>query len=280
MYAGVPGALESSTSRVIAQVVVLPVKTTTTLVSTPDPSAAGQPVTLNATVSPISGPGTPTGAVSFYAGTPGGSDRLLGTAGLNGNAQASLATSGLPVGTESFFAVYGGSTTFVTSTSGTITQHVIAAPVPCVQAPFVGYRCIWVGDGSTTITASDGSLGVDAGDGTDTVVLGNGNDWVTLGSGSQSHLTLGNGNDTVDLGSGSRNVINLGGGSDAVTIAGSNDQIHGGSGNENIYLGSGTGNSYVGGRGHNVCHLPAGTYRGTAAAHYDDSISNCTVVTP
>jgi Bacterial Ig-like domain (group 3) len=281
VYAGVPSVLGSSTSRVIAQVVVLPVKTTTTLVSTPDPSAAGQPVTLNATVSPFSGPGTPTGAVSFYAGTPGGSERLLGTVGVNGNGQANLSTPRLPVGADFFFAVYGGNTAFVTSTSSTITQHVIAAPVPCVQAPFVGYRCIWFGDGSTTITAGDGSLGVDVGDGSDTVVLGNGNDWLTLGNGSQSHLTLGNGNDTVDLGSGSRNVINLGGGSDTVTIAGNNDQIHGGSGNETIYLGSGTGNSYVGGRGHDICHLPpAGTYRGTAAAHYDDTISNCTVVTP
>jgi len=280
VYAGVPGAIGASTSSVIAEVVIVPVRTTTTLVSTPDPSAAGQSVTLTATVSRFSGPGTPAGAVSFYAATPGGNYRLLGTASLSGNAQATLATSGLSVGTDSFFAVYGGSTAFVTSTSGTITEHVIAAPVPCVQAPFVGYRCIWVGDGSTTYTAGDGSLRVDAGDGTDTVVVGNGNDWVTLGNGSQSHLTLGNGNDTVDLGSGSRNVINLGGGSDTVTIAGSDDQIHGGSGNETVYLGSGTGNSYVGGRGHDICHLPAGTYRGTAAAHYDDTVSNCTVVTP
>ena len=66
-----------------------------------------------------------------------------------------------------------------------------------------------------------------------------------------------------------------------MAIAGSDDQIHGGSGNETIYLGSGTDNSYIGGRGHDICHLPpAGTYRGTAAAHYDDAISNCTVVTP
>jgi hypothetical protein len=281
VYAGVSGALGSSTSGVIAQVVVLPVKTTTTLVSTPDPSAAGQSVTLNATVTPISGPGTPIGAVSFYAGTPGNSYRLLGTAVLNGNALATLATSGLPAGTDSFFAVYGGNTAFVTSTSGTITQYVIAAPVPCIQAPFVGYRCIWVGNGSSTINAGDGGLSVEAGDGTDTIVLGNGNDWVTVGNGSLSHLTLGNGNDTVDLGSGSRNVINVGGGSDTVTIAGSDDQIHGGSGNETIYLGSGSDNSYVGGRGHDICHLPsAGTYRGTAAAHYGDTISNCTVVTP
>jgi hypothetical protein len=280
-YAGVPGALGSSASSIIAQVVILPVRTTMSLVSTPDPSAAGQSVTLTAAVSPFSGPGTPAGAVSFYVGTPGNSYRLLGTAGLGGNARATIATPGLSVGTDSFFAVYDGSSAFMTSTSGTITQHVIAAPGPCVPTPFVGYRCIWAGDGSTTITGGDGSLRVTAGDGTDTVVVGNGNDWITLGNGSQSHLTLGNGNDTVDLGSGTRNVIDLGGGSDTVTIAGSDDQIHGGSGNETVYLGSGTGNSYIGGRGHNVCHLPpAGTYRGTAAAHYDDTISNCTVVTP
>ena len=200
VYAGVPGALGSSRSSSIDQVVVLPVKTTTTLLSTPDPSVAGQSVTLNATVSPFSGPAAPTGPVSFYARTAGGSYRLLRTAGLNGNGQATLTTSGLPAGTETFFAVYGGNAAFATSTSGTITQHVIVAPVPCVQAPLVGYRCIWVGDRSSTITTGDGSLGVDAGDGSDTIVLGNGDDWVNLGNGSRSHLTLGNGNDMVRLG--------------------------------------------------------------------------------
>jgi Ca2+-binding RTX toxin-like protein len=282
-YAGVPGALGPSTSSVVAQAVVAaPVQTTTNVVSTPDPSAAGQPVTLTATVSPLSGASTPTGPVSFYAGTPTGSHRSLGTVTLNGNAQAALSASGLTVGTGSFFAVYTGSAAFETSTSAIITQQVIASPVPCAPAPFAGYYCIWLGDGPSAITAGDGDLSLVGGDGIDTVVLGNGNDWVTLGNGSQSQLTLGNGDDTVNLGTGSGNVINLGGGSDTITIAGSDDQIHGGSGNEAVYLGSGSGNSYAGGRGHDVCHLPSvpATYRGTAAAYYHDVISDCTVVTP
>jgi hypothetical protein len=282
-YAGVPGLLESSASTVLGQVVVAPVKTTTVLISTPDPSAPGQPVTLKATVDPYGGPGTPGGTVSFYAGTSAGTHRLLGTAALNGNAQALLASPGLPAGTDSFFAVYGGSTSYVASMSSTVTQHVVAAlPMQCARTSFADYHCIWAGDGPNTITAGDEDTKVVAGNGTDTVLLGNGNDAVSLGNGSHSQLTLGNGNDTVTLGAGSRNVITLGGGSDTVTIGGSDDQIRGGSGDETVYLGSGSDNSYSGGRGHNICHLPSPppTYRGSAVAHYRDVISNCTVVTP
>jgi hypothetical protein len=281
-FGGIPGLLGSSASTELRQVVVSPVKTTTVLTSSPDPSAPGQAVTLNATVDPYGGQGRPGGTVSFYAGTSAGTHALLGTAALNGNAQALIATPGLPAGTDSFFAVYDGSASYVASTSSPITQHVIALPTQSAQTIFAGYHCIWTGDGPSAITAGDGNTKVVAGKGTDTVVLGNGNDWVSVGSGSHSQLALGNGNDTVTVGDGSHNVITVGGGSDTVTIAGSDDQIRGGSGDETVYLGPGTDNSYIGGRGHNVCHLPLPppTSRGGAVAHYRDLVSNCTVVTP
>jgi large repetitive protein len=281
-YAGVPGTFASSTSNIVAQVIVAPVKTTTRVTSTPDPSAIGQPVTLEATVTPYSAAETPGGTVSFFAGSPTGTHHLLGTVTLNGNAQALMATPGLPAGIDSYFAVYNASVSFLPSTSSAVTQHVVASTVQCATATFAGYHCLWIGDGSSTVTAGDGNTRVVAGDGTDTFVLGNGNDWVSVGNGSRSQLTLGNGNDTVEFGTGSRNGITLGGGTDTITIAGSDDQIRGGSGNETIYLGSGLDNSYVGGRGHNVCHLPPSPapYHGSAVAHYRDTVSHCTVVTP
>ncbi len=45
------------------------ISTTTSLTSSPNPSAYGQSVTLTATVSPSSGTGTPTGSVTFMDGT-------------------------------------------------------------------------------------------------------------------------------------------------------------------------------------------------------------------
>jgi Bacterial Ig-like domain (group 3) len=282
VYKGVAGSLGPSTSAAVAQVVVSPVNTVTTLISSPDPSALGLPVTLRATVRSGSGAGTPSGTVTFYEATAGAGRRLVGTATLNGNAQAMLSVPGPPVGIDSLDAIYDGSTSFLSSTSSTVTQRVIARPIQCGVGTFVNYGCIWVGDGWHTITAGNGDVRVVAGNGTTTMVLGDGNDWVTVGNGSQNHLTLGGGNDTVILGTGSHNVIDLGGGTDMASIGGSDDQIRAGSGNEVIYLGSGTDNTFVGGRGHNICHLPAAptTTHGSTASHYRDLLTNCTVVSP
>ena len=64
--------------------------------------------------------GTPTGTVSFYAGTT-----LMGTAPLSGNS-AALTTTALPAGADSVSAVYSGDTNFVTATSAPVSISVAA----------------------------------------------------------------------------------------------------------------------------------------------------------
>jgi N-acetylneuraminic acid mutarotase len=95
-------------------------KTTTTLTPapTPNPSYYGESVTLTASVSSTAG-APPNGEnVTFLSGTTS-----LGTAQLSGGS-ASLATTALPVGTDSITAVYGGDANFAGSTSTAVSQTV------------------------------------------------------------------------------------------------------------------------------------------------------------
>lgn len=95
--------------------------TTTTLTTSINPSAYGQPVTFTATVS-ATVPGTPTGSVSFYDGTS-----LLGDAPLGGTLQVSLTTSSLTFGAPHIVvATYNGDTNFEISRSDPLMQVVIA----------------------------------------------------------------------------------------------------------------------------------------------------------
>jgi hypothetical protein len=94
------------------------IATSTSLVSSLNPSNSGQSVTFTATVS--SGSGTPTGAVTFKDG-----NTILGTVNLSGS-QAQLSTSTLSVGTHSITATYNGSPTYSTSTSAALMQAVNA----------------------------------------------------------------------------------------------------------------------------------------------------------
>jgi Bacterial Ig-like domain (group 3)/Cep192 domain 4 len=89
----------------------------TTLVSSLNPSTVGQAVTFTATVKPAS-IGTPTGSVTFKDGTT-----TLGTSALSSGI-AKFTTSTLPVGTHSITAVYGGDATFLSSTSAALSQVV------------------------------------------------------------------------------------------------------------------------------------------------------------
>jgi predicted transcriptional regulator len=92
--------------------------TTTTLSSSQNPSAVGQPVTFTATVTPTSGGGTPTGTVTFRDGAT-----ILGTGTLSGG-QATFTTSSLSVGSHSITAAYGGNNPFNPSTSPVLIQTV------------------------------------------------------------------------------------------------------------------------------------------------------------
>ncbi|MFI5120322.1 MAG: beta strand repeat-containing protein [Thermoanaerobaculia bacterium] len=120
VYAG-DSTYATSTSPIVDQV-VNPAATTTTVISSVNPSMVGQSVTFTATVTAVApGAGTPTGTVNFFDGAT-----LLGPGTLNGSAQATFATSALTQGSHSITAVYGGDTSFTGSTSSILTQVVNA----------------------------------------------------------------------------------------------------------------------------------------------------------
>lgn len=110
-----------------------PTTTTTTLSASPGSPIYGNPVMLTATVTPSSGPGTPTGTVTFYDGsTP------LGTVTLS-SGSASLSTSTLSVGTHSITATYSGDSTYQASTSNVVSVTVSSQPTG--YSPW--YDCAW-----------------------------------------------------------------------------------------------------------------------------------------
>jgi hypothetical protein len=93
--------------------------TTTTLVSSMNPSVSGKPVTFTAVVS--SPAGTPTGKVQFLNGT-----KVLATVKLT-SGSAKYTTSKLPPGANIITAVYEGDSNNNGSTSAQLDQFVLAA---------------------------------------------------------------------------------------------------------------------------------------------------------
>ena len=87
--------------------------TATTVISSLNPSAVGQPVTFTATVSGTGG--TPTGTVNFLDG-----GAAIGNATLAGGV-ATLTTSVLTQGSHSITATYAGAGIFTASTSAALT---------------------------------------------------------------------------------------------------------------------------------------------------------------
>jgi hypothetical protein len=93
--------------------------TTTTLTASSATAVHGTPVTFTATVLPVTpGSGTPTGTVSFWAGS-----KLLGTVNLSGGV-AQLTHSFSVIGTHKIKAVYNGDADFVLSTSAVLTETI------------------------------------------------------------------------------------------------------------------------------------------------------------
>jgi hypothetical protein len=92
--------------------------TTTTLTSSPNPSADGEAVTFTADVTSKAGPPPDGDAVSFMSGKT-----VLGTGSLSGGS-AVLITSALKVGTTSVIAVYKGDSDFGASKSAAVSQVV------------------------------------------------------------------------------------------------------------------------------------------------------------
>ncbi|MFR9791020.1 Ig-like domain repeat protein [Streptomyces sp. MB22_4] len=120
VYSG-DAEFSGSTSAVDVQTVTQ-AASATSLTSAPDPSVAGEPKTLTATVTAVPpGVGTPTGSVDFFDGAT-----LIGTAALVGGT-ATLTTSALTVGSHSLTAVYSGDGDFTGSTSPVDVQTVTQA---------------------------------------------------------------------------------------------------------------------------------------------------------
>jgi len=96
--------------------------TTTTVVSSANPSVFGQPVSFTATVTANPpGSGVPTGTVTFFDNGTMFDSKVL-VAG-----QAASTTAGLSVGSHSITVAYGGDGNFNPSTSAPLTQTVLRA---------------------------------------------------------------------------------------------------------------------------------------------------------
>ncbi|MDB5221403.1 MAG: hypothetical protein JWN83_70 [Chitinophagaceae bacterium] len=107
----------SSTSSILTQVVKA--ATSVSLISSVNPSSAGQNVTFTATVSTASG--TPAGSVQFFDGVTS-----LGSGTLSASS-ATLSTSLLSEGSHTITATYNGNANYTGSTSSVLTQVVNAA---------------------------------------------------------------------------------------------------------------------------------------------------------
>jgi hypothetical protein len=145
-----------------------------------------------------------------------------------------------------------------------------------------GHNEITCGNGNNGISAGNGNDDVQVGNGTNQITLGSGNDTVSIGNGNGNHVSVGNGNDTLSFGGGSNNQVFLGSGTDVLTLGGSQNTVTDTSGNVTAYLGGGSGNTFIGSAHHaDVCHLPTppSSWHGTPAAYYNDTLTNCTVVT-
>src|SRR5712692_6217132 len=121
LYQAVFSNSAGSATSTAAKLTVINPATTTALVSSANPSAFGQPVTLTATVS--SPAGIPTGTVTFLDGATS-----LGAGTLDSSGMATLTTASLAVGTHSITASYGGDTNFNPSSSSALSQTVNTGP--------------------------------------------------------------------------------------------------------------------------------------------------------
>jgi hypothetical protein len=160
-----------STSVVLHQS-VRKASTSTTIVSSLNPSFVGQPVTFTATVTGAFG-GAPSGKVTFKKGTI-----VLGTAVLTGGS-ASVTTSALAAGSDVVVAAYAGDTKFKPST-GTMKEVVNKSATTTVvvssQNPSAAGQPV-----TFTATVSSGGGAIPDGE---TVTFKNGS--VVLGTGTTS----------------------------------------------------------------------------------------------
>ncbi|WP_156415578.1 Ig-like domain-containing protein [Terrabacter sp. Soil811] len=179
-YAGsAPYAASSSSS--LSQVVA-PASTTTSLTSSANPSAVGQPVTYTASVS-VSAPGggAPSGTVTFKDGsTPlacaGGTQTL-------GSGSATCVVTHTAAGTRSVTAVYSGSADHLTSTSPTVNQ--VVGPAATTTTLTTSAQTVRSGQ-SVTYTATVAATAPGGGVPTGTVTFKDGSTVISCSSGTQT----------------------------------------------------------------------------------------------
>jgi len=162
VYNGTPNISSSTSSRLYHTVSAA--GSTTTLISSSNPSVYGQNVTFQARVTGTGG--TPTGQVTFKDGAA-----TLGTSTLVAGV-ATFSTSALAVGTHPITAVYGGDASFAGSTSNQVDQVVSKAnttttidsvnpisPTVVGQPVLVNFTVTPPGSGTPTgnVTVSDGT---------------------------------------------------------------------------------------------------------------------------
>jgi Bacterial Ig-like domain (group 3)/NHL repeat len=129
-------ANNGSSSGILTQVVKGIPASTTTLVSSMNPSTSGTSVTFTATISPA-GPPAPTGTVTF---TSNGA-AISGCPVVTLSGLTATCTASLPVGTDPVLAAYSGDSNY-TGSSGTVTQLVNPVATPVQFVPVTPCRVV------------------------------------------------------------------------------------------------------------------------------------------
>ena len=122
--------------------------TSTGLSASPNPSVAGQSVTLMATITPTP-TGTPLGTVSFYSDTT-----VLNTAAVNSSGVATFTTSSLPAGSDAIKATYSGNIDFSASASPVITETITGTSTTATSTALSAAPNASVAGQSVTLTAT------------------------------------------------------------------------------------------------------------------------------
>jgi hypothetical protein len=114
-YAGDSSHGGSTSAPVSQQVIGTGLATSTSLISSANPSTAGQSVTFTATVTP----NTATGSITFFDGAT-----MLGSGMVDASGVATYTTTSLSVGAHAIGATYNGDATYASSAAPTLTQTV------------------------------------------------------------------------------------------------------------------------------------------------------------
>ncbi len=199
-------ALPHPTSGPIELTGVLPATRTVVELSMAE-SVYGQSITFTATVTSVSGSGTPTGTVTFKDGSTTLGAGTLSTAG--GVTTATFATGSLAVGNHSITATYSGNTNLGKSTGSTVTETVAQAATGTTLVASINPS---VFGQQVTFTATVGATAPGSGTPTGTVTFMDGTS--TLGTAKV------NGSGTATFGTGS---LAIGGHTITATYPGDNN---------------------------------------------------------